>query len=88
MGAGLGSDVHHGESGEPIVLIHGLRGTRHIWWPVSARRERTLDVLAVNLAGRVGGPNSGLFGAAHFLRPTTTARPTVSGRDRATSSEW
>jgi pimeloyl-ACP methyl ester carboxylesterase len=38
------------------VLIHGFSGTRLIWEPVLEALERSHDVLAVNLAGHVGGP--------------------------------
>jgi pimeloyl-ACP methyl ester carboxylesterase len=37
------------------VLIHGFSGTRLIWEPVLEALERSYDVLAVNLAGHVGG---------------------------------
>jgi pimeloyl-ACP methyl ester carboxylesterase len=48
--------VHRGGSGEPLVLIHGFSGTRAVWEPVRETLERSHDVLAVNLAGHVGGP--------------------------------
>jgi pimeloyl-ACP methyl ester carboxylesterase len=48
--------VHRGGSGEPLVLIHGFSGTRQVWEPVLAALERDHDVLAVSLAGHVGGP--------------------------------
>jgi len=48
--------VHRGGSGEPLVLIHGFSGTRLVWEPVLPELERSRDVLAVNLAGHVGGP--------------------------------
>ena len=38
------------------MLIHGFSGTRLIWEPVLKALERSHDVLAVNLAGHVGGP--------------------------------
>jgi pimeloyl-ACP methyl ester carboxylesterase len=38
------------------VLIHGFSGTRLMWEPMLEALERSHDVLAVNLAGRVGGP--------------------------------
>jgi pimeloyl-ACP methyl ester carboxylesterase len=55
MGAGH-EGVHRGGSGEPLVLIHGFSGTRQLWNPVLAVLERDHDVLAVGLAGHVGGP--------------------------------
>jgi pimeloyl-ACP methyl ester carboxylesterase len=48
--------VHRGGAGEPLVLIHGFSGTRLMWEPVLEALERSYDVLAVNLAGHVGGP--------------------------------
>ena len=48
--------VHRGGSGEPLVLIHGFSGTGQLWDPVLAALERDHDVLAVGLAGHVGGP--------------------------------
>jgi pimeloyl-ACP methyl ester carboxylesterase len=39
-----------------LVLIHGFSGTRLMWEPVLEALERSHDVLAVNLAGHVGGP--------------------------------
>ncbi len=48
--------VHRGGVGEPLVLIHGFSSTRLIWEPVLEILERSYDVLAVNLAGHVGGP--------------------------------
>jgi pimeloyl-ACP methyl ester carboxylesterase len=48
--------LHRGGAGEPLVLIHGFSGTRHVWEPVRERLEAAFDVLAVNLAGHVGGP--------------------------------
>jgi pimeloyl-ACP methyl ester carboxylesterase len=55
MGEGA-EGIHRGGSGEPLVLIHGFSGTRTVWAPVLAALERRYDVLAVNLAGHVGGP--------------------------------
>jgi pimeloyl-ACP methyl ester carboxylesterase len=39
-----------------VVLIHGFSGTRLMWEPMLEALERSHDVLAVNLAGHVGGP--------------------------------
>lgn len=42
--------------GEPLVLIHGFSATRGVWQPILEELERDHEVLAVNLAGHVGGP--------------------------------
>jgi pimeloyl-ACP methyl ester carboxylesterase len=47
--------VDRGGSGEPLVLIHGFSGTRMMWAPVLAALEPHHDLLAVTLAGHVGG---------------------------------
>jgi pimeloyl-ACP methyl ester carboxylesterase len=56
MSSGSGHSVHRGGAGEPLVLIHGFSGTRAMWQPVLETLQRGHDVLAVNLAGHVGGP--------------------------------
>jgi pimeloyl-ACP methyl ester carboxylesterase len=50
-----GEGTYRGGSGEPLVLVHGFSGTRTMWAPVLEALERSHDVLAVNLAGHVGG---------------------------------
>jgi pimeloyl-ACP methyl ester carboxylesterase len=55
MGTQSGRTVHRGGSGEPLVLIHGFSGTGRMWEPLLDTLERSHDVLAVNLAGHVGG---------------------------------
>jgi pimeloyl-ACP methyl ester carboxylesterase len=42
--------------GEPLVLIHGFSATQRVWQPLLESLERDHEVLAVNLAGHVGGP--------------------------------
>src|SRR5437763_12400437 len=39
-----------------MVLIHGFSATGMAWEPVRERLEASFDVLIVNLAGHVGGP--------------------------------
>ena len=41
--------------GEPLVLIHGFSATRGVWDPLMESLQRDHEVLAVNLAGHVGG---------------------------------
>ena len=55
MGSGSLQTVFRGGDGEPMVLIHGFSGTRHLWDPVPAELERSFDLLAVSLAGHIGG---------------------------------
>src|SRR5687768_16987251 len=38
-------------NGEPLVLIHGLGGSRRIWDPVLERVAAERDVIAVDLPG-------------------------------------
>lgn len=42
--------------GEPLVLIHGFSATGGVWQPLLEELERGHQVLALNLAGHVGGP--------------------------------
>ena len=43
-------------SGEPLVLIHGLGGSRRIWEPVIDRLAAERDVIAVDLPGFGASP--------------------------------
>ena len=54
-GAELG-DAYEGGRGTPLVLLHGLTGTWHIWKPVIALLERHHRVIAVTLPGHSRGP--------------------------------
>jgi pimeloyl-ACP methyl ester carboxylesterase len=54
--SGSGDGSHRGGAGKRLVLVHGFSGTRRTWEPVLDALERSHDVLAVNLAGHVGGP--------------------------------
>ncbi|MGQ0621801.1 MAG: alpha/beta fold hydrolase [Panacagrimonas sp.] len=54
-GKGAG-DSHEGGSGTPLVLLHGLGGTWHIWKPVLRLLEQHHRVLALTLPGHFGGP--------------------------------
>jgi pimeloyl-ACP methyl ester carboxylesterase len=51
-------------SGEPLVLLHGLGGSRRIWNPVVDRLASKRDVIAVDLPG---------FGESPPLAPGTPA---------------
>ena len=61
-------------SGEPLVLIHGLGGSRRIWAPVIERLARERDVVAVDLPG---------FGESPPLPPGV--RPTAANLGAAVS---
>jgi pimeloyl-ACP methyl ester carboxylesterase len=50
------ASTHRRGSGEPMVLIHGFSATGAMWSPVREALEGSFDVLIVNLAGHVGGP--------------------------------
>ncbi|HRV60527.1 MAG TPA: alpha/beta fold hydrolase, partial [Solirubrobacterales bacterium] len=47
---------HHGGSGPPLVLIHGITDTWSTWELVIPPLERKFEVLAVTLPGHAGGP--------------------------------
>lgn len=49
----------HGESREPMVLIHGFSGSGSWWDPVLESLESSFEVLPVTLAGHLGGPELG-----------------------------
>ena len=42
-------------SGEPLLLVHGFSSVPEVWRPVLGDLEGAFDVLAVALAGHVGG---------------------------------
>lgn len=44
-------------SGEPLVLVHGFSGVPLLWRPIVGDLEGSFDMLAVALAGHVGGPS-------------------------------
>ena len=58
-------------SGEPLVLIHGLGGSRRIWEPVIDRLAAERDVIAVDLPG---------FGASPVLPDGIAPSPANLGR--------
>lgn len=42
-------------SGEPLLLVHGFSSVPQVWSPIVGELGRSFDVLAVALAGHVGG---------------------------------
>ena len=64
-------------SGEPLVLIHGLGGSRRIWEPVIDRLAAERDVIAVDLPG---------FGASPVLPHGIAAEPRQPRRARSPTS--
>lgn len=61
-------DAYTGGSGTPLVLLHGLGGTWHIWRPVLALLESRHQVIAPTLPGHHGGP-----ALAGHIEPTVSA---------------
>ena len=59
-------DVHEQGAGTPLLLLHGLTGTWHIWKPVLAKLAVHHRVIAPTLPGHSGGP------------PIAGAEPTVA----------
>lgn len=49
-------EAYQGGDGSPLILLHGLTGTWHIWKPVIPALERHHRVVAVTLPGHCGGP--------------------------------
>lgn len=64
-------DVHHGGSGSPLVLLHGLNLSWRIWQPVIPLLEAEHSVIAPTLAGHLGGPP--LRAGAHGVGPVADA---------------
>ncbi|HEU0198395.1 MAG TPA: alpha/beta hydrolase [Nevskiaceae bacterium] len=48
-------EIHQGGDGPPLVLLHGLGGSWHIWKPVIARLEEKFHVVALTVPGHPGG---------------------------------
>jgi pimeloyl-ACP methyl ester carboxylesterase len=51
----MNATFQRGGEGEPMVLIHGFSATPAVWQPLLETLERNHDVVAVTLAGHVGG---------------------------------
>ena len=62
-------------SGEPLVLIHGLGGSRRIWDPVLDRLAAERDVIAVDMPGL-----RRLAAAARRASRPTAGQPRRGGR--------
>ena len=54
--APLFTPFHHGGSGPPLVLIHGVTDTWSTWNLVIPDLEKQFEVLAVTMPGHAGGP--------------------------------
>jgi pimeloyl-ACP methyl ester carboxylesterase len=48
-------EIHEGGAGEPLVLLHGVGGSWHIWKPVLPLLETHYRVIAPTLPGHPGG---------------------------------
>jgi pimeloyl-ACP methyl ester carboxylesterase len=55
---------YEGGSGSPLLLLHGIGGSWHIWKPVLALLERRHKVYALTLPGHCDGPLCALQGDA------------------------
>ncbi|WP_436531360.1 alpha/beta fold hydrolase [Actinoplanes sp. HUAS TT8] len=57
-----------GRFGRPVVLLHGLRYDRTMWWPVAAELDGTCAAIAVDLPGHGDSvPRPGLSRLAEDL---------------------
>lgn len=50
------SPVYEGGTGTPLLLLHGIGGSWHIWKPVLSHLERRHRVIAITLPGHCEGP--------------------------------
>ena len=58
------NDAYVGGSGSPILLLHGIGGSWHIWKPILKRLEAQHRVYALTLPGHCEGPACTLEGDA------------------------
>ncbi len=56
----------HGE-GEPLLLLHGFKGTWHQWAPITASLTGRYEVIAPTLPGHDGGPEFHKEGALRLV---------------------
>ena len=54
MLATMDDTYHRAGSGDPLVLLHGITGSWHVWKPVLPALEASYDVIATTLPGHLG----------------------------------
>ncbi|HEY5196386.1 MAG TPA: alpha/beta fold hydrolase [Solirubrobacteraceae bacterium] len=53
--------------GEPLLLLHGFKGTWHQWQPIADRLGERYEVIAPTLPGHDGGPEFQKVGALRLI---------------------
>lgn len=56
-----------GDSGRPVLLLHGPTFDRTMWWPVAAELVDECTVLAVDLPGHGGSPGRASYKLAELV---------------------
>lgn len=54
--SGMDDTIHRAGSGEPLLLLHGITCSWHVWQPVLPALEVEYDVTALTLPGHLGRP--------------------------------